>query len=318
MKVLVTGGAGFIGSNLCRRLVGDPDVEELRVVDDLSTGFQDNLTGVDVDLRVGSILDADLLRAAVAGCDAVVHLAALGSVPRSVQDPEATHHANATGTLQVLQAARRADAHVVLASSSSVYGSNPALPKHEGLDCRPMSPYAVSKLATEQYAMAFARCYDLPVLPFRFFNVYGPRQHAGHAYAAVIPTFVDAALRGRPLPLDGDGTQTRDFTFVDTVVGVLADAVRRRVTAGPTNLAFGTRTSLRELITLLESELGHPLELEHRPPRAGDVPASQADSSRLAAMFPETRPAPLAEGLRATVEWMRSAHATAGARVVTR
>ena len=237
---------------------------------------------------------------AISGCSAVVHLAALGSVPRSVADPIATHEANARGTLNILQAARaEGDIHVVLASSSSVYGANPTLPKVEDMACLPTSPYAVSKLATEQYAMAFARCYDLPVLPLRFFNVYGPNQMPGHAYAAVIPVFVAAALRGSPLPVHGDGQQSRDFTFVDTVIEVLTHAVLQRVTAGPTNLAFGTRTDLNTVIALVAEALGRSVEVDRLPARPGDVRHSQADNTRLRSLFPEIRPTPLAEGLAA-------------------
>ena len=191
-----------------------------------------------------------------------------------------------------------------VASSSSVYGANPELPKHEGLRAVPMSPYAVSKLATESYATAFAHCYGLETMPFRFFNVFGPLQAAGHAYAAVIPQFVSAAMDGRPLPLDGDGSQSRDFTFVGTVVRVLADAARRRVTSpDPVNLAFGTSTTLRELIALVEQRLGRSVDVESRPPRAGDVPHSQADPSRLLALFPDVAPVPLEEGLDQTMAW---------------
>lgn len=307
MRVLVTGGAGFIGANLCRRLSQDPRIDEVRVIDDLSTGRVDALDGVPVVFTEASILDRDALDAAAEDCAAIVHLAALGSVPRSVADPEASHAANATGTLRVLEVARRNDnAHVVLASSSSVYGANPTLPKVETLLCQPMSPYAVSKLATEQYAMAYAACYDLPVLPFRFFNVYGPGQHAGHVYAAVVPVFLDAALAGRPLPLNGDGEQSRDFTFVGTVVETLTQAVTDRVTGGPTNLAFGTRTTLNELIRLIEQQLGHPVEIERREPRAGDVRHSQADNAVLRSLFPDIAATPLETGLRETVQWFES------------
>ena len=207
----------------------------------------------------------------------------------------------------MLDAARHNDnAHVVLASSSSVYGANPTLPKVETLLCQPMSPYAVSKLATEQYAMAYAACYDLPVLPFRFFNVYGPGQHAGHVYAAVVPVFLDAALAGRPLPLNGDGEQSRDFTFVGTVVETLTRAVTDRVTSGPTNLAFGTRTTLNELIRLIEAALGHPVQIERRDPRPGDVRHSQADNAQLRGLFPDITAVPLQTGIAQTLDWFRS------------
>ena len=304
MRVLITGGAGFIGSNLARRLVTAADVV---VLDDFSTGFRHNLEGVDVELIEGSILDDASLRRASDGVDAIVHLAARPSVPRSIADPVASHLANASGTVAVLEAARRASAHVVVASSSSVYGANPTLPKHEDLATRPLSPYAASKLATEAYTNAYLHSYGLDTLAFRFFNVFGPHQPAGHAYAAVVPAFVDAALAGRPLTVFGDGTQSRDFTYVDTVTAVIADAVERRVAdPEPVNLAFGSRTDLLTLIAELEHQLGGSLEREHLAVRAGDVPHSQADSSRLRALFPDVQPTPLEDGLAATIAWMRS------------
>lgn len=308
MKVVVTGGAGFIGANLVRTLVATDGVGDVVVVDDLSTGATSNLAGVDVDFRVASILDQKLLDAAMSGADAVVHLAAVPSVPRSVADPLTSHHANATGTLEVLQAVRRAGGpHVVLASSSSVYGANPTLPKSEDLRTAPLSPYAVSKLATEMYALAFAYCYGLEVLPFRFFNVFGPLQPADHAYAAVVPSFLDAALHDRPVTVHGDGEQSRDFTFVGTVVRVLVEAAKSRTTSDTAvNLAFGTRTSLNGLLTLMETQLGRPIAREYVAARKGDVRHSQADNSRLRQLFPEIEPVPLADGLGATIEWFRS------------
>lgn len=303
MRVAVTGGAGFVGANLCRTLAGR-DVEVV-AFDDLSTGSEANLAGAGVELVVGSILDPEATAAAVAGADSVVHLAARPSVPRSLQDPMASHLVNATGTATVLEAARAAGVgHVVVASSSSVYGANPTLPKHEALAPMPVSPYAASKLATESYALAWQRSFGLATLAFRFFNVFGPLQPAGHAYAAVVPAFVDAALAGRPLPVHGDGGQTRDFTYVGTVAEVLADAVQRRVTHdGPVNLAFGSRVSLLELIALLEDVLGHPVARDHQPSRAGDVHDSQADATVLRSLFPDVAAVPLADGLRATVAW---------------
>jgi UDP-glucose 4-epimerase len=225
-----------------------------------------------------------------------------------VLDPVASHHANATGTLEVLQAARRAgDLHVVVASSSSVYGANRELPKREGMRTAPISPYAVSKQATEAYAMSFGHSYGLPTLAFRFFNVYGPLQSAGHAYAAVIPTFVDAALRGMPLTIHGDGEQTRDFTYVGTVTRVIADAVTRTVTdLEPVNLAFGTRTTLNALVGELSDVLGFAPQVEHVEPRTGDVRDSQADNARLRHHFPDVQPVPLREGLEQTVDWFRT------------
>lgn len=305
MRVLVTGGAGFIGANLCRTLLATGAVEVI-VLDDLSTGSLDNLDGCDVEVRVGSVLDADAVGRACTGVQAIVHLGALGSVPRSVADPTTSFAVNATGTVNVLEAARRAGAHVLFASSSSVYGSNPALPKHEDLAPRPMSPYAASKLAAESTALAYSSSYALPVLAFRFFNVYGPLQRAGHAYAAAIPAFVHAALRGEPVTVFGDGSQSRDFTFVDTVCEVLTDAVIRRVTsAEPVNLAFGSRIRLNDIIDRLSQVLGSSLNVRYAAPRVGDVLHSSADDTRVRALFPAVRPVALDVGLAATVEWMR-------------
>ena len=301
MRVAVTGGAGFIGANLCRRLLATDGVDSVAVLDDLSNGLRSNLDGLDVSFVEGTILDDAALDTAFAGADAVVHLAALGSVPRSVANPVASHAANATGTLMVLEAARRhGDLHTIVSSSSSVYGSNPTLPKHEGLATRPISPYGASKLAAEGYTLAWGATYGLPVLAFRFFNVFGPLQAAGHVYAAVIPAFVDAALAGQPVTVHGDGTQSRDFTYVDTV------------TSGePVNLAFGSRISLLDTIDRIEEFVGHPIERQHIERRAGDVPHSQADNTRLSALFPDIEPVLFETGLKSTVEWMHGQHATA-------
>ncbi|MEV0966394.1 NAD-dependent epimerase/dehydratase family protein [Streptomyces sp. NPDC049910] len=307
MKIAITGGAGFIGGNLARALTELPQVTQLRVVDNLSTGDKANLAGLDVDFFEGDVQNAALLDQAFRGADAVVHLAALPSVPRSLRDPLASHHANATGTLQVLEAARRAGGpHVIAASSSSVYGTNPQLPKHEDLVSAPMSPYAVTKLTTEAYLGAYHHSFDLPVLPFRFFNVYGPGQRADHAYAAVIPKWISATLAGELVTIHGDGTQTRDFTYVGTVCDVLTDALLRRVVdPRPVNLAYGSRTSLLDLVQEIEMATGRRARREHVPVRVGDVPHSQADGQRLRALFPEVASAALQEGIPATVEWLR-------------
>lgn len=308
MKIVVTGGAGFIGANLCRTLAAHDAIGEVVALDNLSTGFRHNLDGVDATLVEGDLTDPDTLDSVLHDAAAVVHLGARPSVPRSVADPLASHHANATGTIQVLDAARRAGGlHVVVASSSSVYGSNPTLPKHEDLATRPLSPYAASKLATEAYALAYGSTYAMPTLAFRFFNVFGPLQAAGHAYAAVVPAFVSSALAGEPVTVHGDGTQSRDFTFVDTVASVITDAVVRRVASSePVNLAFGTRTSLLDVIAQLEALLGHPIERAHVESRVGDVKHSQATNDRLRALFPDVVPVDLNVGLARTVEWFRS------------
>ena len=309
MRIVVTGGAGFIGANLCRALSARFAGSDVVAFDDLSTGSAASLEGAHTELVKASILDRHAIEEAVAGASVVVHLAARPSVPRSIADPVASHDANATGTVRVLEAARSAKSAplVIVASSSSVYGANPVLPKREDLQPMPMSPYAASKLATESYALAWRASYGMDVLAFRFFNVFGPFQPAGHAYAAVIPAFLDAALAGRPLPVNGDGTQTRDFTFVGTVCAVIAAAIERRVTdAMPVNLAFGSRVSLLELIELMGELLGRELPYETLPARTGDVPHSQADDTRLRQLFPEITPVSLRDGLQATIEWFRS------------
>jgi len=308
MRVVVTGGAGFIGANLCRALAGDGRVSSVVAVDDLSSGSRANLEGAGVELIEATVLDPAAVDGALDGADAVVHLAARPSVPRSLEDPVATHQANATGTVAVLEGARRRPPgrrpHVIVASSSSVYGANPALPKREDMATMPLSPYAASKLATEAYSLAYGHSFDMAVLVFRFFNVFGPLQAADHPYAAVVPTFVAAALRHDPLPVHGDGHQTRDFTFVGSVVEVLLDALARRVTSPtPLNLAFGSRTSVLELAGLLEELLGRPLARRHLPARPGDVRDSQADRRALRRLFGQVGAVSLAEGLRATVDW---------------
>lgn len=312
MQIVITGGAGFIGGNLVQALAEQPQVTRLRVVDNLSTGNKANLVGLDVDFFEGDVQDAALLDRAFHGADAVVHLAALPSVPRSLQDPLASHHANATGTLQVLEAARRAGGpHVIAASSSSVYGSNPHLPKHEDLATAPMSPYAVTKLTTEAYLSAYHHSFGLPVLPFRFFNVYGPGQRADHPYAAVIPKWISAALAGEPVTIYGDGTKTRDFTYVGTVCRILTDALLHRIVQHrPVNLAFGIRISLLDLIPEIETATGSLVRRKHLSDRVGDVPHSQADSSHLRALFPTVVPVALEEGVLATADWFRTSVAS--------
>lgn len=305
MDIVITGGAGFIGSNLARTLAENPKINQIRVIDNLCTGFKENLADLDIPFIEGDVQDVELLNQTFHGADAIVHLAALPSVPRSVKDPLASHHANATGTLQVLEAARRAgNLHVIAASSSSVYGANPHLPKHEDLSTAPMSPYAVTKLATEAYLGAYHHSYDLPVLPFRFFNVYGPGQRADHPYAAVIPKWIRATLADQSITVYGDGTQTRDFTYVGAVCQVLADALLRRVVEPrPVNLAFGTRMSLLNLIPVIEAATGAHARRQHLASRVGDVTDSQADGTRLQSLFPGVEPVPIEEGISATVEW---------------
>jgi UDP-glucose 4-epimerase len=305
VKVVVTGGAGFIGANLCRSLSTMTAIDEVVALDDLSSGAAANLEGAGATFVEGDLCDADVLDSVLAGADAVVHLGARPSVPRSLEDPMASHTVNATGTLQVLEAMRRHGVgHIVVASSSSVYGDNPQLPKHEDLTPMPRSPYAVSKLAAESYALAHAACFGFDALAFRFFNVFGPLQAAGHAYAAVVPAFVAAALVGDPVTVHGDGGQTRDFTYVGSVCDVLTQAVTAGVASPrPVNLAFGGRSSLLELLEVLEGVLGRSIERRHVAPRPGDVRDSQADQTNLRALFPGIEPVGLEDGLRRTVAW---------------
>ena len=306
MKILVTGGAGFIGANLVRELSDQPK-NDIVVVDDLSFGFRSNLDGLDITFIEGSILDKNLLTTAMKGVSSVVHLAARSSVPRSIADPMAAHEDNATGTALVLEAARaQGSVQVIVASSSSAYGANDTLPKHEGLATRPVSPYAASKLATEAYTLAWGHSYNMPVLALRFFNVFGPLQPPLHTYAAVIPAFLSAAMQGQPLPVHGDGTQCRDFTYVDTVVAVIVDAIDRGVShLEPLNLAFGKKITLLEVITELEVILERDLAVEYKALRVGDVARSQADSSALQRLFPDVEPFDFVDGLRATTEWFQ-------------
>lgn len=306
MRLLITGGCGFIGANLAE--LAARHGHDVVVLDDLSTGEAANLTATSEFIE-GSVLDRELLDVALDGVQAVVHLAALGSVPRSIDNPRATHDVNASGTLCVLEAARSAGVgHVVMSSSSSVYGMNPALPKHEREWVRPMSPYAVSKLAAEQYTLAYQSVYGMSTLAFRLFNVYGPLQRAGHAYAAVVPTFIDQMLRSEPVTVNGDGSTSRDFTYVGSVCRALLAAVERQVShPEPVNLAFGTSTSLLDLIGALEAVVGRPAERVHRAARPGDVPHSQADNCVFRGLFPEVEPVPLTEGLAETVAWFHAA-----------
>lgn len=306
VKLLVTGAAGFIGSNLLRYVRQHSPEWELLAFDNLSTGSRANLDGLDVPLVVGSVAEPDEIAEVADGVDAIIHLGALGSVPRSVANPEASHVANLDGTLNVLEAARKYNSYVVFASSSSVYGANTSLPKSEFDWTRPLSPYAVTKLGAEGYVLAYQHSYGLQTLALRLFNVYGPRQSAGHAYAAVIPRFLDAAFSGEALTVFGDGLQSRDFTYVDTVSAVLHSAVERRlVESDPVNLAYGTSTTIVELVELLREYTGLALAVKHVAPRMGDVRNSRADGVRVRALFENVCPTSLEDGLGRTVQWFR-------------
>jgi UDP-glucose 4-epimerase len=281
---LVTGGAGFIGANVVEALVASGEAGlPVRVLDDLSNGLAANLEpfGDSVELIEGDLRDEATVRRAVDGVEVVLHLGALGSVPRSIADPATSNAVNVDGTLNVLVAARDAGVRrVVFSSSSSVYGANPTLPKREDLPTAPISPYAVSKQAGESYTRVFARVYDLETVCLRYFNVFGPRQRPDSPYAAVIPLFMRWAIEGKPLVIYGDGQQSRDFRFVTNVVRAnLLAATAPDASGRVLNVACGRRYSLLDIVASLEAAVGHPLERDHRPPRPGDIKHSQADVS---------------------------------------
>lgn len=310
-RVLVTGGAGFIGSHVCAALCAQG--RAVTVLDDLSTGNQDNLAGLPVELQRGSVADAGAVERAMRGVDRVVHLAALPSVARSVEQPLATHEACATGTVTVLDAARRSGARVVYAGSSSAYGDQDVRDKHEGLRESPLSPYAAAKLAGELYCRSFARVYGLPVVVTRFFNVFGPRQPADSPYSGVVAAFCRALLAGTAPRIDGDGGQSRDFTYVEDLVdGVLRCLDGDTTGCETVNLAYGQATTVRELYDRL-CELARavpglepPREPHHAPPRTGDVRHSLASVARAKALFGFAPRVGFAEGLRRTFEWYRT------------
>ena len=299
---LVTGGAGFIGSNIVEALVRAG--RSVRVLDDLSNGLAENLAEFEgrVDFRRGDIRDLPEVRRAVDGATVVLHLAALGSVQRSVDDPATTNDVNVGGTLNLLVAAREAGVRrFVFSSSSSVYGDNPVLPKSETLATWPISPYAVSKQAGESYTRAFARVYGMDTVCLRYFNVFGPRQRPDAAYAAVIPLFMGNAFADRPLVIFGDGKQSRDFTYVENVVRAnLAAAEADDVAGRVFNIACGERYSLLDIVSALEEVTGKTLRREHREARIGDVRHSEADigAARAALGFDVT--VGFREGLRRT------------------
>lgn len=302
-KIAVTGGAGFIGSNLVERLLSHG--HEVTVVDDLSTGLKSNLDLNRITFHELSLTNRDGLAKALSGVDAIVHLGARGSVPRSLKNPIATHDVNATGTLNVLEAARSIGAQVIFSSSSSVYGRNGQLPKDESMWLSPLTPYAASKLAAEGYVQAYGAAYDVPVTLLRFFNVFGPKQRPDHEYAAVLPKWIWKAMNNEAIDVYGDGSQTRDFTYVRTVLDVIEDALDRGVrTEGAVNLAYGNRISLLTTIDLLK---GHfpDLKVNFIDIRPGDVKDSQNDPVLLKKLFPNITPTDFPIALSETVNWLK-------------
>jgi UDP-glucose 4-epimerase len=302
-KVAVTGGAGFIGSNLAKRLV-EEDFEVV-VIDDLSTGLLSNVDQKRTDFHQISITDRQLLFAALNDCSTIFHFAARGSVPRSIKNPVATHEVNATGTFNVLEVARKTGAHVVFSSSSSVYGRNMQLPKDESMWLGPLTPYAASKLAAEGYAQAYAAAYSLPTTILRFFNVFGPRQRPDHEYAAVLPKWIWLAMQGKPIDVFGDGSASRDFTYIDTVLDIAMTAMKEKVTSeGAVNLAYGNRIFLNDTIAILRTHFPN-LQVNYIEERLGDVKESQNSPELLKALFPSIAPKPFEEALSDTVHWLR-------------
>ena len=307
MRALVTGGGGFIGSHIVDALLEAG--HGVRVLDNFATGRRENLIHVadDVEIVEGDIQSYERVHTAVRGCDVVLHQAALPSVPRSVQDPLTSNAANVIGTLNVLLSARDADVRrVVFASSSSVYGATPGLPKVETMPTLPFSPYAVAKLAGEGYCRAFAEVYGLETVALRYFNVFGPRQDPLSQYAAVIPNFISAVLAGQPPQIFGDGEQTRDFTFVDNVVAGNLLALEARGVAGHTfNLACGERISLNQMLAEVKRQLGSDIEPQYLPSRPGDVRDSLADIARARDLLGYKPVVSFAEGLAETIGHFR-------------
>ncbi|MEW6751526.1 MAG: SDR family oxidoreductase [Candidatus Latescibacterota bacterium] len=304
---LVTGGGGFIGAHLVEELLRRG--EAVRVLDNFATGKRESLAPhLDrIELLEGDIRSYHIVHEAVRGVDYILHQGALPSVPRSIHDPITTNEVNVGGTLNILDAARDAGVRrVVYASSSSVYGANQALPKREDMMPQPISPYAVAKLTGEKYCQVFAWTYGLETVCLRYFNVFGPRQDPQSAYAAFIPKFVQGLMEGTPLTLDGDGTQSRDFTYVSNVVEAnLLAASAPGVSGEVFNIACGSSLSLNAIVGHLEQVLGCRGHISHGPPRPGDVPRSLADISRARQRLGYQPRVSVEEGLGRVVEWFR-------------
>ncbi|HEY5091336.1 MAG TPA: NAD-dependent epimerase/dehydratase family protein [Polyangia bacterium] len=302
---LVTGGAGFIGSALVRALLARG--ERVRVIDNFYSGKRENLAAVAADVEVieGDIRDGGALGRALAGVEIVFHEAAIVSVPRSLVDPDASHDVNATATLQLLAAAKRAGARrLVYAASSAAYGDTPTLPKVETMRPAPLSPYAVSKLAAEHYCQVFAGAYGLETVCLRYFNVFGPHQDPTSEYAAVIPRFVTAALAGKGVTIFGDGTQSRDFCYIDnTVAANLAAAVAPQASGRVFNVACGVATTLNEVVRLVGDIVGSAVGVTYAPGRVGDVKHSLADITAAGDCLGYRAEISFREGLERTVAW---------------
>jgi UDP-glucose 4-epimerase len=303
MKVLITGGAGFVGTNLAIKLLEIG--HEVKIFDDLSTGLTQNIQK-DTQLIEASILDIDKLQSVAKGIEVIVHLGARGSVPRSIKDPVATHSVNSTGTLNVLEAARANGSHYIFSSSSSVYGSNMKLPKNEDMVLRPLTPYAASKMSGEALSLAYSKSYALPISTFRFFNIFGPWQRPDHEYAAVLPKWISKCLNGDEIEIFGDGEQTRDFTYVGTVVQIIASCILNKVLhPDPVNLAYGNKISLNQVVELLRKNFPD-LKVNYLPQRKGDVLHSENDPKLLKSLYPDILADKFENSLQETINWFKN------------
>ncbi|MGA2986132.1 MAG: SDR family oxidoreductase [Terriglobia bacterium] len=311
---LITGGAGFIGSHIVEELVQRG--ESVRVLDNLSTGHEENLATVrgEIDFRQADIRDLASIRPLFAGADYVIHLAALASVVRSMEDPVETTLVNLNGTLHVLLAARDAHAkRVVMAATAAAYGDDPALPRVETQKPQPLSPYALTKLAGEYYGQIFTRYFGLEVVALRFFNIFGPRQDPGSPYTGALSKFIVAYIRGTALTIFGDGEQSRDFTYVANVVDATLRACLAAAAPGQViNVGTGRSFTLNQTISLLNAIFGVKVKPQYAPPRVGDVRHSTADISLARAALGYEPIVSFEDGLRRTVDWLRAA--LAGAR----
>jgi UDP-N-acetylglucosamine/UDP-N-acetyl-alpha-D-glucosaminouronate 4-epimerase len=307
---LVTGGAGFIGSSLARALIARGD--RVRVIDNFSSGKRENLADIAdrVELVEGDILDDRALARAIEGVELVFHEAAIPSVPKSMAEPIENHAANATGTLRVLEQSRRAGIRrLVYAASSAAYGDDPQLPKLETMSPAPISPYGGSKLAGEQYAQIYARAYGVETVCLRYFNVFGPRQDPASEYAAVIPKFITSALAGKQPRIFGDGSQSRDFCFIDNIIEAnfkAAAADAGVVSGGVFNIACGQATDLNRVVALIGDFLGQKVSAIYEDERAGDIKHSFADIGAARARLGYTAGVSFAEGLGRTIDWYKS------------
>ncbi len=312
-KVLVTGGAGFIGSNLVERLLSLDNVEVVRVLDNLSTGHYHNLEAFashpKFEFLEGDIRDFESCKSACAGMDVVSHQAALGSVPRSIHDPLTTNDVNISGTLHVFMAAKEAKIkRVVYAASSSTYGDSPYLPKREDVTGKPLSPYAVTKLVNELYADVLSNLFDISFIGLRYFNIFGPRQDPNGAYAAVIPLFMKAILEDKPPTINGDGLTSRDFTYVDNAVQANIKAMftdRKEALNQVYNIATGENTTLLALFEILKQLAQSSLSPVFGPERSGDVKHSLADISKAMNYLGYQPNVKIREGLERAFRWYR-------------